>query len=69
MPVSLIDISCLLRIYTWMFILENVVGKFACPRPFMDLCRILPRFLLGHRVLNFNCRALLFKESLSFCLG
>ena len=69
MPVSLIDISCLPTTYAWMFILENFVGKFTCPRPFVDLRRIVPRFLLRCRVLNFNRRALLFKESLSFCLG
>ena len=69
MPVSLIDISYLPRTYAWMFIHENFVGKFTCPRPFVDLRRIVPRFLLRCRVLNFNRRALLFKESLSFCLG
>ena len=26
-------------------------------------------FLVGRRVLNFDCRILLFKEFLSFCLG
>ena len=67
MPVSLIDISRLL--YAWMFILENFVGKFTCPRPFVDLCRIVLRFLSGRRVLNFNHRVLLFKEFLSICLG
>ena len=67
MLVSLIDISRLL--YAWMFILENFVGKFTCPRPFVDLCLDVLRFLSGRRVLNFNRRVLLFKEFLSFCLG